>query len=62
MSGFSLDLRERIVARVAQRHSRRDAAPRFGVSDSCAVKLLARVRDTGSLRRAAASWRRTATS
>ena len=47
--GYSLDLRERIVARVAQGHSRRDAARHFGVSDSCAVKLLARVRATGSL-------------
>lgn len=47
--GYSLDLRERIVARVAQGHSRRDAARHFGVSDSCAVKLVARVRETGSL-------------
>jgi transposase len=63
MSGFSLDLRERIVARVAQGHSRRDAARHFGVSDSCAVKLLARVRDTGSLlpgRQGAAAGRRQA--
>jgi transposase len=49
MGGYSLDLRERIVAWVAQGHSRRDAARHFGVSDSCAVKLLARVRETGSL-------------
>jgi len=41
--GYSLDLRKRIVARVARGHSRRDAARHFGVSDSCAVKLVARV-------------------
>ncbi len=45
--GYSLDLRERIVARVARGHARWDAARHFGVSDSCAVKLLARVRETG---------------
>ena len=41
--GYSLDLRERIVAQVAAGGSRRGAARHFGVSDSCAVKLLARV-------------------
>ena len=45
---YSLDLRERIVARVAACGSRRGAARHFGVSDSCAVKLLARVGQTGS--------------
>ncbi len=45
---YSLDLRERIVARVAAGGSRRGAARHFGVSDSCAVKLLARVGQTGS--------------
>ena len=45
---YSLDLRERIVAQVAAGGSRRGAARRFGVSDSCAVKLLARVGLTGS--------------
>jgi len=45
---YSLDLRERIVAQVAAGGSRRGAARHFGVSDSCAVKLLARVGLTGS--------------
>ena len=45
---YSLDLRERIVAQVASGGSRRGAARHFGVSDSCAVKLLARVGRTGS--------------
>ena len=45
---YSLDLRERIVAQVAAGGSRRGAARHFGVSDSCAVKLLARVDQTGS--------------
>ena len=34
---YSMDLRERIVAQVAAGGSRRGAARRFGVSDSCAV-------------------------
>ena len=46
--GYSLDLRERIVAHVAAGGSRRGAARKFAVSDSCAVKLLARVSRTGS--------------
>ena len=45
---YSLDLRERIVAQVASGGSRRGSARHFGVSDSCAVKLLARVALTGS--------------
>ena len=45
---YSLDLRERIVAQVAAGGSRRGAARHFGVSDSCAVKLVARVERTGS--------------
>lgn len=45
---YSLDLRERIVAQVAGGGSRRGAAKHFGVSDSCAVKLMARVERTGS--------------
>jgi transposase len=45
---YSLDLRERIVAEVTAGGSRRGAARRYGVSDSCAVKLLARVGLTGS--------------
>lgn len=46
--GYSLDLRERIVARVTAGHSRREAARHFGVSESCAIKLVQRVRATGS--------------
>ena len=45
---YSLDLRERIVAHVSAGGSRRSAARQFGVSDSCSVKLLARVERTGS--------------
>jgi transposase len=46
--GYSLDLRERIVAKVASGVSRREAARHFGVSDSCAIKLVQRVKATGS--------------
>ena len=46
--GYSLDLRERIAARVEAGHSRREAARHFGVSESCAVKLMQRVAATGS--------------
>lgn len=46
--GYSLDLRKRVVARVRSGHSRRDAARHFGVSESCAVKLMQRVETTGS--------------
>jgi transposase len=45
---YSMDLRSRVVAAVAGGLSRREAARRFGVSPSCAVKLLARVQTTGS--------------
>lgn len=45
---YSMDLRERLIAFVDAGHSRRHAARHFGVSESCAVKLLARRRDTGS--------------
>lgn len=45
---YSMDLRSRVVAAVASGSSRRQAARRFGVSPSCAVKLLARVQATGS--------------
>lgn len=45
---YSMDLRERVVARVNEGHSRREAARLFKVSDSCAVKLLQRVAATGS--------------
>ena len=45
---ISMDLRDRVVAAVRAGSSRRAAATRFGVSASCAVKLLERVRATGS--------------
>jgi transposase len=45
---MSMDLRERVVAAVQSGWSCRAAAERFGVSASCAIKLLARVRATGS--------------
>ena len=45
---YSSDLRERISKHVAAGHSRRDAARRFGVSPSCAIKLTQRVAMTGS--------------
>ena len=46
---YSLDLRKRIAAWVEGGHSRRDAARHFGVSESCAVKVMQRVAVTGSL-------------
>jgi len=46
---YSLDLRERIVAKVRNGASRREAARQFGVSDSCAVKLLQHVDRTGMM-------------
>ncbi len=45
---LSQDLRERIVRAVAQGRSARQAAQRFEVSPSTAVKLMQRVRQTGS--------------
>lgn len=47
---YSLDLRERIVSAVEGGASRRAAARVFGVSASCAVKLVQRWRETGSVR------------
>lgn len=47
---ISMDLRLRLVAAVQAGSSRRAAAARFGVSPSCAVKLLGRVSATGSAR------------
>jgi transposase len=46
--GYSLDLRKRVVSHVKSGHSRREAARHFGISESCAVKLLQRVEATGS--------------
>src|SRR5215204_6152053 len=47
---YSMDLRERVVAAVAQEGlSRRQAAARFGVSDSTAINWLKRVATKGSV-------------
>ena len=47
---YSMDLRERVVAAMAQEGlSRRQAAARFGVSDSTAINWLKRVATTGSV-------------
>lgn len=46
---YSLDLRERIIGYVEDGGSRRGAADRFGVSPSCAVKLMERWDSTGSV-------------
>jgi transposase len=45
---LSMDLRKRVVSHVKGGHSRREAARHFGVSESCAVKLMQRVETTGS--------------
>jgi transposase len=45
---LSRDLRERIIRAVAEGSSIRQAAERFAVSPSAAVKLMQRVRQTGS--------------
>jgi len=45
---YSLDLRRRIIGFVTGGGSRRGAACRFGVSASCAVKLVQRFERTGS--------------
>jgi transposase len=46
---LSLDLRERVQARIAEGSSRRGAALHYRVSASFAVKLAARVARTGSV-------------
>jgi transposase len=46
---YSLDLRRRVVARVAAGQSRRGAAEDLAVSPSFSVKLVTRHRRTGSL-------------
>jgi len=45
---YSPDLRVRMAAFVEARHSCRAAARRFGVSDSCAIKLIQHQRWFGS--------------
>jgi putative transposase len=47
-AAMSLDLRERIVRAVEGGSSIREAARRFAVSPSAAIKLMQRVRATGS--------------
>ena len=46
---YSLNLRVRGAAFVEAGHSCRAAARHFGVSDSCAIKLMQRRRQSGSL-------------
>ena len=46
---LSVDLRERVVAAVAAGMSRRQAAERFGVGASSAIRWCARERNTGSV-------------
>jgi transposase len=46
---LSNDLRERVVAAVAEGHSRRETAERFGVAPSTVVKWMRRWRETGSV-------------
>ena len=48
---LSLDLRERIVAAIEGGLSRRAAASRFAVSESCAIKLVRRWKHSGSVER-----------
>ncbi|RAI20853.1 IS630 family transposase, partial [Afifella marina DSM 2698] len=45
---YSMDLRERVVARIASGHSRRSTAEHFGVSESFAIKLMQRQSRAGS--------------
>ena len=45
---LSQDLRQRVVRAVETGSSRRQAAERFAVSASAAIKLMRRVRETGS--------------
>ncbi len=47
---LSMDLRERLVSAVAGGLSRRDAAARFGVAPSTAIKWMDRWRRTGDVR------------
>lgn len=45
---YSMDLRERVVRRIADGCSRRAAAQHFGVSESFAIKLMQRQERSGS--------------
>ena len=62
MAGYSMDLRERVVAAVkVEGLSRRAAAARFGVSYSAAIEWLKRVEETGSVapkpKKISGAWR-----
>jgi transposase len=46
---LSMDLRERLIATIEEGSSRRAAAERFGVSESCAIKLMQRWERMGTL-------------
>lgn len=45
---YSADLRDRVVGFVASGHSRREAARRFGISESSAIRLVQRFDASGS--------------
>ena len=49
-TALSVDLRKRVVAAVDGGLSRRQAAARFGVSISSAIRWTSRVRETGDIR------------
>jgi transposase len=49
MSGYSLDLRERIVSSKAEGHTLEWVAQTFGVNVSTVKRYLARYRQTGSV-------------
>jgi hypothetical protein len=53
----SLDLRERVLETVEAGASRREAAERFEVSASSAIKWLQRWHETGSITVSAEAWR-----
>jgi transposase len=46
---YSMDLRTRVAARVADGHSRRSAAEHFGVSESFAIRLIRRQDQAGTV-------------
>lgn len=46
---YSQDLRDRIIREVIKGRSARSAAAKYGVSVNCAIKMVKRWRETGSL-------------
>jgi putative transposase len=46
---YSQDLRDRIIGEVRKGSSARSAAAKFGVSVNCAIKMVKRWRETGSV-------------